>query len=72
MNVIINVPSQQNILFTLDELMVVIMVREKKTPKTVRLVCWCICVGEKNYMANYLSRHQTILSARVELIQSFL
>lgn len=33
MNVIINVPSQQNILFTLDELMVVIMVREKKTQK---------------------------------------
>lgn len=59
MNVIINVPSQLNILFTLDELTVVIRVEEKAC--TIRR---CICVGEKNYMANYLLRHQAIVGAR--------
>lgn len=59
MNVIINVLSQLNILFTLDELMVVIRVEKKP------LYCMSVhlCIGEKNYMANYLLRHQEILGA---------
>lgn len=60
MNVIINVPSKINILFTLDELTVV-SVGEKKTCTALYIT---ESVGEKNYMATYPLRRQEILGAR--------
>ena len=61
---IINVPSQRNILFTLDELMVVIRDEINKNNPAVYSVCQSFCRAEENYTANHLLKRQAIVGAR--------